>query len=189
MLSSFWKFFVFAAILTPASLPVVAEQPSRLQIPQTNPPGSPYLQHPHPLIQSSGYIFAGTVQSVERAAPKTNSVATVQISFHVDQAMRGVRTGQTLAIREWAGLWQSGARYRAGERVLLFLYPPSKLGLTSPVRGPLGRFRIGPDGQVVLDPGRIDFLAPRPGVGDQLRGRTSLSPRELVRFLRLAEEE
>jgi hypothetical protein len=189
MLSSFWKFFVVALILTPVSLPVIAEQPARSQIPGTNPPGTPYPQHPHPLTQNSGYIFAGTVKSVERAAPKGNGVATVQINFHVDQGMRGVRTGQMLAIREWAGLWESGERYRPGERVLLFLYPPSKLGLTSPVQGPMGRFRIGPDGQVVLDPGRIGFLAPRPSIGDRLRGRTPVSPLEFVRFLRSAEEE
>ena len=188
MLSRFWQFFVVALIVTLASPPVVAEQPSRLQIPG-NLPGSPYLQHRPPLTQSSGYIFVGTVQSVERAAPKGNGVATIQINFHVEQGMRGVRSGQTLAIREWAGLWESGERYRAGERVLLFLYPPSKLGLTSPVRGPLGRFRIGSGGQVALDPGRIGLLTPRTGGGDRLRGRTSVSPGELIRFLRSAEEE
>ena len=189
MLSQFRKFFVVALILTPVSLPVVAEQPARLPISETIPPRSPLSRHPPPLIQSSGYIFAGTVKSVERAAPKGNGVATVQINFHVDQGMRGVRTGQMLAIREWAGLWQSGERYRPGERVLLFLYPPSKLGLTSPVQGPMGHFRIGPDGRVVVDPGRIGFLSPRPGVGTRLQGQSRVSPLEFVRFLRLAEQE
>jgi hypothetical protein len=188
MLSSFLKVFVVALILSASSLPALAVQPSRSEIPGTNQPGSS-PRHSRPLTRSSGYIFAGTVKSVERVAPKGNGVATVQISFHVDQAMQGVRTGQMLTIREWAGLWQSDERYRLGERVLLFLYPPSKLGLTSPVRGPLGRFRIGPNGRVVLDPGRIGVRARRPGITDQLGGRTSVSPRELVRFLRSAEEE
>jgi hypothetical protein len=188
MLSPFWKFFVVALILSAVPLPVVAEQPSRSEIPGTNQPGSS-PRHSRPLTRSSGYIFAGTVKSIERVAPKGNSVATVQISFHVDQAMQGARTGQMLTIREWAGLWQSDERYRLGERVLLFLYPPSKLGLTSPVRGPLGRFRIGPDGRVVLNPGRIGVRVRRPGIADRLRGRTSISPGELVRFFRSAEEE
>ncbi len=103
--------------------------------------------------------------------------------------MRGVRTGQTLAIREWAGLWESGERYRRGERVLLFLYPPSKLGLTSPVAGPLGRFRIGPDGHIVVDPKRIGLQAPHPDVAGRLGEQVSFSPLELVHSLRLAEEE
>jgi hypothetical protein len=187
MLSSFW--IAVALLLTLIPRQLAAEQPTRLQIPGTIPPGSLHPQHLRPVTRSSGYIFAGTVKSVERVAPKGNGVATVQINFHVDEGMRGVRTGQMLSIHEWAGLWQSGERYRPGERVLLFLYPPSKLGLTSPVRGPMGRFRIGPGGQIVLDPGRIGFPAPRPRMGDRMRGRTSVSPRELVRFFRSAEEE
>jgi hypothetical protein len=192
MLSSFSKFFVIAPILTLISLPGLALEPVRpvtTTTITTNLPGSPYLQHPHPLTRSSGYIFAGTVKSVERAVPKGNGVATVLINFHVDEAMRGVQTGQMLAIREWAGLWEFGERYRPGERVLLFLYPPSKLGLTSPVGGPLGRFRIGPDGHVILDPGRISFPAPRPHIDDPSPGTTRFTPREFVRLLRVAEEE
>jgi len=187
MLSPFCKFIVIDLTLVP--VPARAEQPARLPIPDPIPPGSPLRQHPPPLTQSSGYIFAGTVKSVERAAPKGSGVATVQITFHVDQGMRGVRTGQTLAIREWAGLWQSGERYRPGERVLLFLYPPSKLGLTSPVQGPRGHFRIGPDGQIVVDPGRIGLPTRHPGLGDPLRGRTRVTPAEFVRFLHSAQEE
>jgi hypothetical protein len=188
MSSSLWKLFVVALIPTLLAPHMFAVQPARTETPGTNQPGS-NPQHSRPLNQSSGYIFAGTVKAIERLAPKGNGVATVQISFHVDQAMQGVHTGQMLTIREWAGLWQSDERYRLGERVLLFLYPPSKLGLTSPVRGPLGRFRIGPSGRVVLDPGRIGVRARRPSITEQLAGRTSVSPRELVRFLRSAEEE
>lgn len=187
MLSSFWKIFVVAVFLTPVSLPVAAEEPARFQLPGTPLSESPY-RRPPPVTQSSGYIFAGTVKSVSRVAPEGNGVATVQIVFHVDRGMRGIRTGQILAIREWAGLWQSGERYRLGERVLLFLYPPSKLGLTSPVRGPLGRFGIGTDGQIPVDPGRIGLRTPHAGVGDPLQGRTRVTPLEFVRFLRLAEE-
>jgi hypothetical protein len=183
MLSSFLKFFVVSLILIPVSLPVAAVQPERFQTTDPRP------HHPPPLTQSSGYIFAGTVRSVQRTAPKENRVATVQISFHVDQGIRGVRTGQTLAIREWIGLWEASERYRPGERVLLFLYPPSKLGLTSPVRGPMGRFRIGPDGQVILDPGRIGTPARHPSIGDPSPGQTRFNPREFVRFVRSAEEE
>jgi len=189
MLSHGWKFFVVALILTPISLPAFAEQPVRVQKPGMTSPGSLHPQHPPPLARSSGYIFAGTVKSVERVVPKGNGVATVQINFHVDEAMRGVQTGQTLAIREWAGLWESGERYRPGERVLLFLYPPSKLGLTSPVGGRMGRFRIGPDGRVIIDPGPIGFPAPHPRTAGPLPGTTHFTPREFVRLLRLAEEE
>jgi hypothetical protein len=187
VLSLFCKGFVVALVLAALCPLAAAEQPTRPVIPSI-PPGSPQTLHPRPLTQSSAYIFAGTVKSVERIAPKGNGVATVQINFHVDEGLRGVRTGQMLTIHEWAGLWESGESYRLGERVLLFLYPPSKLGLTSPVQGPAGRFKIGPGGQVALDPGRISFLAPRPHIRNSLQGRTRVTPVELVRLLQLGEK-
>jgi hypothetical protein len=49
------------------------------------------------------------------------------------------------------GLWESGERYQNGEHVLLFLYPPSKIGLTSPVGGKLGRFQMDNTGHVLLN--------------------------------------
>jgi hypothetical protein len=103
MLSLFWKLVVVALIRTLIALPLLAEQPSRLQLPAI-PPGSSRSQHAPPLTLRAGYIFAGTVKSIDRPVPKKNDVATVQINFHVDQGMRGVRTGQALTIREWAGL-------------------------------------------------------------------------------------
>ena len=90
------------------------------------------------LAQKSGYIFAGTVMAVERVHTAPGEVATVLISFRVDQAIRNVQAKQILTVREWAGLWESGERYRIGDRVVLFLYRASKLGLTSTVSGPFG---------------------------------------------------
>lgn len=171
---------ILAVMLTTFCSLAPAVQPSRSETSKTDLPTRLKLR---PVVLSSGYIFAGTVLSVQRVSPKSNGVATVQISFHVDQAMRGVQAGQTLVIHEWAGLWEPGERYRKGERVLLFLYPPSKLGLTSPVGGALGRFPIGRDGQVALDP-RIGIPARRAG-GEFMR----VSPREFVRYFRKAAEE
>jgi hypothetical protein len=183
-----WKLVVDALIFTLISLPSLAEQPARLQLPPI-PPRAAYPQHLSPLTLSAGYIFAGTVKSIARAAPNKNNVATVQINFHVDQGLRGVRTGQVLTICEWAGLWASGERYRIGERVLLFLYPPSKLGLTSPVQGSMGRFTIGSDGQVGVDPRRTGCCVPHPAVASTPGGITRVTPIEFVRFLRAAEKE
>lgn len=189
MWSTFWKCFAVALFLTLIPRPAFAEEIVQPGTPGPNPHLFPYPHPPHPLVRNSAYIFAGTVKSVERTAPKRNGVATVLVNFHVDEGIRGVRTGQTLAIREWGGLWESGERYRTGERVLLFLYPPSKLGLTSPVGGPSGRFRIGPDGRVIFDPGGPGFPTPPPGIRGPLRGPTRISPREFVRFVRSTEEE
>ena len=147
-------------------------------------PGTPSLSQ---LSRKAGYIFAGTVTAVERLTPTSaTEVATMRVSFHVDQAILGVRRGQTLTIREWAGLWESGERYRPGERVVLFLYPPSKLGLTSPVGGPAGRSVDG-DGDVALDPSRSSTLDPADKA--QIKGNRHLSSSDFVRAIRRAQEE
>jgi hypothetical protein len=171
------------------------------------------------LTRNSGYIFAGIVTAVERVAPaRPHEVASMRISFRVEHAIRGVRTGETLVIREWAGLWESGERYHRGERVLLFLYRPSKLGLTSPVGGPLGRFPLDSDGWVILDwraralssdsvlsgAGLSDRVLSDPGLPDRVLsdrvlsdpaietswgGRIRVSRRDFVRAIRRATEE
>jgi hypothetical protein len=120
------------------------------------------------LTRSSGYIFDGTVLSVEREGQtESGTVAAVRIAFRVDQAIRGVRKGQVLTIREWAGLWNSGERYRSGEHLLLFLYSPSKLGLTSPVGGSLGRFAVDSGGNVILDNAGLAGPFPSHALTDQ----------------------
>jgi hypothetical protein len=103
------------------------------------------------VLHNSGRIFSGTVLQVEhRNSDSSSALATTRIKFRVDEAIRNVRRGQTVEINEWAGLWQSGERYHPGERVLLFLYPPSRLGLTSPVGNRAGRFPVNRARQVTL---------------------------------------
>ncbi|HEY7354796.1 MAG TPA: hypothetical protein VH596_18660 [Terriglobales bacterium] len=109
----------------------------------------------HPLARSSGQIFAGTVLEVKHdSSGSSGAVTTTSIRFRVEEAIRGVRKGQVVEIKEWGGLWQAGERYRRGERVLLFLYPPSRLGLTSPV-GHAGRFSVDSAGHVILKSGFV----------------------------------
>ena len=50
-------------------------------------------------------------------------------------------------------------RYRIGERVVLFLYPLSLLGLTSPVADGRGRFLVTPAGRVRLSPAQRLWLS------------------------------
>jgi hypothetical protein len=139
------------------------------------------------LTRNSGYIFAGRVSAIERVTARaTPDVATVKITFQVEQGIRGVRTGRTLVIREWGGLWEQGERYRRGERVVLFLYRPSKLGLTSPVAGALGRFTVDEKGQINLD--RVASLASDP-TEVHLRGKTRVSSRDFARTIHRMVEE
>jgi hypothetical protein len=116
---------------------------SRTEIPPSLSLPGPSLPSLVLLTRHSGMIFSGTALKVEHLVPvSSNAVASTRITFRVQTAIRGVRAGQVIQIREWDGLWNSGERYQPGERVLLFLYPASRLGLTSPVGGRLGRFRV-----------------------------------------------
>ncbi len=86
---------------------------------------------PNALIPSAEKVFRGTVLRIEQV--KNSDLATVLVTLRVDEALRGCHAGETIAIREWAGLWVKGDRYRAGQQLSLRLYPPSDLGLTSTV--------------------------------------------------------
>lgn len=136
-----------AFILIVASLAPVAELPP--PFPKT------IIPKLHPLATKAGYVFSGTVKSVQRIVPRTTgSVPVMRITFHVDRGFVGVRSGQDLVINEYVGLWQAGESFLPGESVTLFLYPPSKLGLTSPVGGLSGRFNMDPGGRIIIGPVR-----------------------------------
>jgi hypothetical protein len=105
------------------------------------------------IARRAGMIFAGKVLRIEPVrASSSDEVASVQITLQVEQAVRGARSGQTLSFWEWAGFWTAGARYRVGQRLMLFLYAPSTLGLTSPVGGRAGEFAVDREGRIVLSP-------------------------------------
>lgn len=138
------------------------------------------------LVRSAGMIFSGRVTSVGNAAsyPGNDHTATsVTITFQVEHAMRGILPNQIVTIHEWAGLWSRGERYRLGERVLLFLYGPSKLGLTSPVAGPMGRFALDSQDRIVMSGAHMAGFSGNP----ILRGRPIVSYVDFAQAVRNAQ--
>ncbi|HWW16744.1 MAG TPA: hypothetical protein VN310_18935 [Candidatus Dormibacteraeota bacterium] len=160
-----------ASVLAPNVPPLRYPSPiTPVWIPPPTPgPGPRVFQH---LVRTAGIIFSGRVTSVGRATTSLGpDHASTAITFLVEHAMRGTSPNQTLTIHEWAGLWNRGERYHVGERLLLFLYTPSKLGLTSPVAGALGRFGLDSQGQNVMDPQQVGILA-----SDPILGRNTVVP-------------
>ncbi|MFY9793627.1 MAG: hypothetical protein WA474_23660 [Candidatus Sulfotelmatobacter sp.] len=147
--------------------------PVRLPLPITEPWHRPVAPSPIGLPQitgAAGIIFSGRVTAVGRAGGRVTSAtgqtpASTMVTFHVERALRGTTTGQNLSIHEWAALWTGKEHYRVGERVMLFLYPLSRLGLTSPVAGPMGRFEIDPQGRIKTNVQNISALASDPVIG------------------------
>ena len=147
-------------------------------VPIPVPPRSPVLPpgvfgFPQ-LARAAGMIFSGKVRSIRRIpASRGQAVETVAITFHIENAIRGATPGEDITVEQWIGLWSSGQRYRVGERLLLFLYPPSKLGLTSSVGGLLGRFAIDPGGRVLLTAQHLAAFQRDPVMGGRSRVRIS----------------
>ena len=129
----------FAFLICEVTLATAATPPTTLQL-------SPAFRE---LARASAYIFVGTVTSVSVNSPGVSTLPTIAVTFRVERPYRGVRMGQLLQIKEWAGLWNSGQGYTVGEKTLIFLYPPSKLGLTSIVGQPAGRIRASRSGFIL----------------------------------------
>jgi hypothetical protein len=147
-----------------------------------NAPGTGTLLQ---LVRVAGIIFSGRVTSIGRDGSSFGQApASTTITFQVEHAMRGASAGQNLTIHEWAGLWTSGERYRVGERVLLFLYARSRLGLTSPVAGTMGRFAMDSQGRIIMSPQHVATLAADPILG----GRTAVPYADFVQAIRSREE-
>jgi hypothetical protein len=103
------------------------------------------------LSRRAGMVFAGTVLTNTAQTVRTDcSVPSVEVSLRVDHAIIGVQPGQVLTIHEWAGALSRHPAMRRGEHLLLFLYPPSSLGLTSPVGGSQGQLRLDSLGTTVF---------------------------------------
>jgi hypothetical protein len=169
-------------ILSPALLLGQSDQP-RLEfpLPRSGPtppePGVPGRKvFPSGVIglqqiaHAAGTIFSGTVTAIARhPATRGQGVETVAVTFHVERAIRGASPGTDLTVEQWMGLWSGGQRYRVGERVLLFLYPPSKLGLTSAVGAEIGRFRVDPAGRVMLSAQQLSAFRADPVLAGKSR--------------------
>jgi len=181
--------------LSPLTTPSATDPVEQfLRIVQPNPirPAREFrLSRPGPIafpemIRAAGLIFSGTVTRIERQpASPAQPVETVKVTFRVDNALRGTLPGDTLTISQWIGLWSSGQRYRVGEHILLFLYAPSKLGLTSSVAGSLGRFPIDRWGSILPSPQQLLALQKDPVLGGKSRLRFS----DFALAVRRASEE
>jgi hypothetical protein len=140
-------------LLNALLLPILVSFPLAAQ---TLPSASVSLQQ---LNLSASVIFSGTVLQLERVVAPDAKPAFVRVKFRVDEAVRGCHAGETVTLDEWAELWMRGDRYRKGQRVLIFLYPPSQTGVSSPVAGDVGTFTTGPDGLLRTTPLQVSTLA------------------------------
>jgi len=150
-----------------------------------------------PVSQFSAANLTAQVQNRDGACPvpaADQPIPAIELRFRVDRPIAGVAPGQVLTIREWTGALSRQRSLRRGDRILLFLYPRSRLGLTSPVGGPQGQIRLDPSGQYVT---QQSFAAPSraSGAGDRNSSRAAGSSSrrvpisQLTRAIRAARGE
>jgi hypothetical protein len=93
----------------------------------------------HQMSDSAGVIFVGEVTAIRWHEGENGASGVVEVSFRVDEAVRGCSAGGIYTLNEWAGLWAGGdPRYRVGQRLLMMLHAPGAAGVSSPVGGMAG---------------------------------------------------
>jgi hypothetical protein len=153
----------------------------------------------------AGMIFAGTVlattpqtvkpqtgAAVDRVVTMTppGTAPSIQLSFRVDKAIAGVEPGQILTIQEWAGAWAMQRPMRPGQHILIFLYPPSHLGFTSPVGGSMGQIALDASGKNVAEHQQRPVAPVANGsISHEGVSNESVSLVQLERAIRSAREE
>lgn len=95
-------------------------------------------------ITSSGEkIFAGTCIKIKEI--KKDSLAklpVIEYTFEVNEDIKGNIGRREASFKQWMPTTRD-AGYEIGKKYVLFLYPESKIGLTSPVGYLQGRFSVG----------------------------------------------
>jgi hypothetical protein len=100
------------------------------------------------LVKRAGIILVGQVYAIRMPAGEANPGTSgglhssmphvVEIEFRVDQGVRGTSIGEPFVLRETEDQWRKGPQFTPHERVIVFLYPPDKDGLSAPVGGAVG---------------------------------------------------
>lgn len=102
------------------------------------------------LAQRAAIIVQGRViEARYEGHPDYPHVSTVLVTLQVERMLRGPAS-ELLSFRQYNPPLEARAGkrgYAVGQRLLLFLPPPSRYGLSSPLGGDQGRFQIWRDAQ------------------------------------------
>jgi hypothetical protein len=130
----------------------------------------------HQMADKAGVIFVGRVTEVHPKDGAGVASGVVEVTFEVDQAIRGCTAGSPYVLREWAGLWEGDdQRYRVGQRLLMLLHTPNAAGMSSPVDRMDGAIPIVRGGNTPLGANSSARVAP-PAVDLRWVGAKLLHP-------------
>lgn len=93
------------------------------------------------ITNAADRIFAGRCIKVEEIENDLESkLPVIKYTFKVTEGVKGVTDGEEVRFKQWKPTVRE-AGYEVGKKYVLFLYPNSKKGLTSPV-GFQGKFDV-----------------------------------------------
>ena len=135
------------------------------------------------MVRAADRIFWGKCLQAESGREPSTGLPVTAYTFQVLRGLKGAQANESIRFRQLSGGPAGGIRglpeFSPGQEILLFLYPDSRLGLTSPVGLVQGMFRVGKggrEGQAVLNRvGNANLL--HRAKSSQIRGST-LSPEE-----------
>lgn len=99
-------------------------------------------------VAASGFIFSGKITNVWSEREALTGFIVTYYTVAIDESIRGVNTSR-FTFKQYGGIYKGQhvivadmSYFTIGEEVVAFLYPLSKLGLTSPVGISEGKWNI-----------------------------------------------
>lgn len=94
------------------------------------------------ITSASNRIFTGICTNVEEIEDDTESKLPVfKYTFKIIESIKGLQGKEEITFKQWKPTARS-AGYEQGQKYVLFLYPNSERGLTSPVGFLQGQFNV-----------------------------------------------
>lgn len=98
------------------------------------------------MTAAAARVVHGRVTDVRAGQhPTQPSLAVLFVKLEVIESLKGSPAREISFMQFAGGVFSHLPTYRVGEEVLLFLYPESRYGLTSPVGEGAGKFRVFDD--------------------------------------------
>ena len=103
------------------------------------------------MVRAADRVFWGRCLQAETGREASTGLPVTTYAFEVIRGIKGTHAGESIQFRQLSGGPTGAIRglpeFSRGQEILLFLYPDSRLGLTSPVGLDQGMFRVGKGGR------------------------------------------
>ncbi len=103
------------------------------------------------MVRAADRIFWGRCLQTEPGREPSTGLPVTTYTFEVLRGIKGTQAAESIRFRQLSGGPTGAVRglpeFSRGQEILLFLYPDSRLGLTSPVGLAQGMFRVGKGGR------------------------------------------